>query len=117
MTEKARGKEHPLTLVSINNLALVLFEKGEYEEAEKLHQKGLNAREKVLGKGHPDTLSSVYSLAILYRKLKKYDTAFELYEWACDGYKRTFGPTHYKTVQCFKEFSGMVQEMSLNKQH
>ncbi|EXA53654.1 hypothetical protein FOVG_01389 [Fusarium oxysporum f. sp. pisi HDV247] len=39
LMEKVLGKEHPSTLGSMNNLALVLREMGKYEEAEKMHRK------------------------------------------------------------------------------
>jgi hypothetical protein len=39
------GKEHPDTLVSINNLTLVLDSKGKYEKAEQLHRQELELTE------------------------------------------------------------------------
>jgi Tetratricopeptide repeat len=36
LTEKVLGKEHPDTLASMNNLALVLHNQGKYEEAEQM---------------------------------------------------------------------------------
>ena len=35
--EKMLGKEHPSTLTSMNNLALVLSRQGRYEEAEVIY--------------------------------------------------------------------------------
>ena len=32
------GKEHPSTLTSMNNLAMVLRDQGKYEQAEEMHQ-------------------------------------------------------------------------------
>jgi Tetratricopeptide repeat len=32
------GKEHPDTLTSMNNLALVLSQQGKYEQAEEMHR-------------------------------------------------------------------------------
>jgi len=42
--EKARGAEHPDTLTSVNNLALVLRDQGKYEEAEKINRRALEGR-------------------------------------------------------------------------
>ena len=36
--EMVLGKEHPLTLISMNNLVLVLSRQGNYEEAEEMHR-------------------------------------------------------------------------------
>ncbi|KAH8691011.1 hypothetical protein GQ44DRAFT_636626, partial [Phaeosphaeriaceae sp. PMI808] len=57
--EKVLGPEHPSTLTSMNNLALVLDSQGKYEEAETMNRQTLARREKVLVPEHPDTLMSV----------------------------------------------------------
>ena len=44
------GKEHPDTLMSMNNLALVLSGQGKYSEAEEMHRQELALCETVLGK-------------------------------------------------------------------
>ena len=36
--ESVLGKEHPETLASMNNLALVLGQQGKYKEAERMHR-------------------------------------------------------------------------------
>ena len=36
--EKVLGREHPYTLISVNNLGLVLGRQGKYEEAEAIHR-------------------------------------------------------------------------------
>jgi hypothetical protein len=61
--EKALGKEHPDTLTSVNNLAVVLQDQRKYKQAEEMNRRALEGREKVLEKEHPGTLTSVYSLA------------------------------------------------------
>ena len=61
------GKEHPNTLTSVNNLALVLQYQGKYDEAEAMNRQALDGYEKVLGKEHPDTLTSVNNLALVLR--------------------------------------------------
>jgi tetratricopeptide (TPR) repeat protein len=35
------GREHPETLASMNNLADILSDQGEYEEAEEMHRQAL----------------------------------------------------------------------------
>ncbi|KAK4116060.1 hypothetical protein N656DRAFT_786545 [Canariomyces notabilis] len=57
LKEKVLGKEHPDTLISMNNLSLVLRSQGKsqgkYEEAERIHRQELGLRENVLGKRWP----------------------------------------------------------------
>ena len=62
-------KEHPNTLISMNNLAVVLGRQGRYAEAERMHQQTLQLREKVLGKEHPDTLNSRTGLALVRQRI------------------------------------------------
>jgi hypothetical protein len=61
------GKEHPSTLTSMNNLAMVLSDQGKYEEAEAMHRQALGLREKALGKEHPSILTSMNNLATVLR--------------------------------------------------
>ena len=57
------GKDHPDTLTSMNNLAMVLKSQGKYEAAEKMHRQTLQLSETVLGKDHPNALTSMNNLA------------------------------------------------------
>src|SRR6266581_3902872 len=59
MCEQVLGPEHPDTLSTINNLALLYWNQGKYEQAEPLYQRSLAGRERVLGPEHPDTLGTV----------------------------------------------------------
>jgi len=49
------GKEHPHTLKSVANFALVLKNQGKYTEAEKMYRQALELMEKGLGDEHPTT--------------------------------------------------------------
>jgi tetratricopeptide (TPR) repeat protein len=64
------GSEHPATLTSINNLAIVLRHQGKYEAAEEMQRRALELREKVLGPEHPDTLTSINNLAQMLNSRK-----------------------------------------------
>jgi hypothetical protein len=64
------GAEHHDTLISINNLASLLYNQGKMDEAEPLYRRCLAVKEKVLGAEHPSTLLSMYNLA--RRSLKGY---------------------------------------------
>ncbi|KAK2589658.1 hypothetical protein QQS21_012665 [Conoideocrella luteorostrata] len=72
------GKEHPDTLISMNNLASVLSDLGKDEEAEKMHRQTLQLKEKVLGKEHPSTLKSLDNLGEVLLKLEKWNELEQL---------------------------------------
>ena len=59
VTTKVLGPEHPDTLITMSNLAVVLNRQGKYKEAELMNRQTLARREKVLGPEYPDTLISV----------------------------------------------------------
>jgi len=63
--EKVLGVEHPSTLTSVSNLALVFRYQRKYEAAEEMNRRALNGSEKVLGVEHPSTLTSVSNLALV----------------------------------------------------
>ena len=52
------GQEHPDTLVSMNNVALNLKDKGENEKAISLMEECVRKRKQVLGQDHPFTKGS-----------------------------------------------------------
>jgi len=56
--EKAFGKDHPVTLATVNNMANTYNSQGEYGKALVWFQRALDGREKALGNDHPDTLAT-----------------------------------------------------------
>ena len=63
---KALGLEHPDTLQSMNNLALLYQHQGKYADAEPLYKEALAGRQQALELEYPDTLTSMNNLALLY---------------------------------------------------
>ncbi|KAF2679132.1 hypothetical protein K458DRAFT_394282 [Lentithecium fluviatile CBS 122367] len=61
--ESMLGKEHPDTLKSMGNLALMYTNQGRWKEAEELEVQVLETRKRVLGEEHPGTLTSMGNLA------------------------------------------------------
>jgi len=54
--KRSIGDNHPDTLSSMNNLAVLYQSQGKYDEAEPLYVECLRIRREVLGDNHPDTL-------------------------------------------------------------
>ena len=59
---QALGAAHPSTLASVNNLATLLSDKGDYAAAEPLCRRALEGWEQALGAAHPSTLASLNNL-------------------------------------------------------
>jgi nephrocystin-3 len=97
--ERVLGKEHPSTLLTVNNLAMLLKSKGDYIGAEPLFRHTLEAQERVLGKNHPNILLSVNNLAALLHNKGDYDGAEQLYRRALKAYEHVLGKEHPDTLR------------------
>jgi tetratricopeptide (TPR) repeat protein len=96
--EQLLGPDHPDTLTSMDNLALLYRERGRYDEAEPLFLQALEARRRTLGADHADTLASINNLAGLYRDRGRYDETERLLKQALEGFRRTLGADHPHTL-------------------
>jgi tetratricopeptide (TPR) repeat protein len=96
--ERILGKEHPDTLLSVNNLAGCLETLGDAPAALPLYQRAREARERVLGKEHPVTLASVNNLANCLRTLGNAKAALPLFQRALEAYERILGKEHPDTL-------------------
>jgi tetratricopeptide (TPR) repeat protein len=82
---------------SLNNLALLYYAQGKYEEALPLYKRALAIREKVLGPGHPDVALSLNNLALLYYAQGKYEEALPIYKQVASIAEKALGARHPNT--------------------
>ncbi|XSG76971.1 tetratricopeptide repeat protein [Herpetosiphon llansteffanensis] len=75
------GKNHPDTITSINNLAIVVTNQGLYKKAQELSELALSLYQKKLGKDHIYTIRAMNNLAAVIERQGYYQKAQELYEW------------------------------------
>jgi len=97
--EKQLGPEHPDTLRTVGNLAIVYRNQGRYGEAETLYKQVLTGQETQLGPKHPDTLRTVGNLAIIYRNQGRYGEAETLYNQVLTECEKQLGPEHPDILQ------------------
>jgi len=71
------GDDHPDTLETKNDLAMLYKEQARYEDAEQLLLKALEGRRLRLGDTHPNTLESLNNLIDLYEAWNKPEKADE----------------------------------------
>ena len=93
------GAEDDSTLSLANSLAIAYRTAGRTEDAIRLHEQTLAARERVLGPDHPDTLASRSNLAIGYRAVGRTEEAIRLHEEALAAKERVLGPDHPSTLR------------------
>ena len=69
--ERTLGRDHPHTLLSVNNLGALLKAQGKLNLAEPFLRRALEGRERTLGLDHPGTLLSANSLRVLLKATEK----------------------------------------------
>lgn len=92
------GQDHPQLLSSRENLANILFKRGDFAAARKVHNQVVEVRSRVLGLEHPDTLTSKEALAADLMGLKKVHLAAQLYREVLTIRSRTQGAEHPDTL-------------------
>jgi nephrocystin-3 len=108
IVEKAQGPEHPDTGASLNNLALLLQDKADYDAAEPLYRRALAIAEKAQGPEHPDTGRSLSNLASLLMAKGDYDAAEPLYRRALAIAEKAQGPEHPETGTRLNNLAGLL---------
>ena len=109
--ENVLGKEHPDTLSSMNNLAVVLLELGKCEEAEQMHRQTLKLREKVQGKEHPNTLTSMNNLANVLSDQGKGEEAEQMYWQTLQLREKVLGKEHPDTLSSMNNLAVVLLEL------
>jgi tetratricopeptide (TPR) repeat protein len=94
LRKEVLGPEHPDTLTSMNNLALVLGSQGKYEDADTMTRQTLAQREKVLGLEHLDTLTSMNNLAGVLNRQGKYKQAETMHRQTLAISEKMLMPKH-----------------------
>ena len=93
------GSDHPDTLRSMCNLAVLHANQRRYDQSETLYIEAIVIQRRVLGEDDPETLRSINNLAILYTDQGRYEDAEPLHRTALDGRGRVLRPDHPDT-QC-----------------
>jgi tetratricopeptide (TPR) repeat protein len=114
--EAILGAEHTATLVSMNNLALVLQLQGKYEQAEDLHRRVLEGTRKALGEDHPETLTSLANLALTLKEQGKYDLAEDMNRQALEGSEIILGKEHPDTLTSLGNLALILREQGRYEQ-
>ncbi len=93
------GREHPDTLWSMHNLAVVFGAQGRYDEAEKLSAEALEINRRVLGPEYPDTLTIMMALACWYNDQGRYNEAEKLHREVLEIRRRVLSPEDHYTLE------------------
>ncbi len=90
--------EQTSTVDAASALAMVYTNLDRYEEAERMHQRGIEMRTRMSGPEHPSTLQARDNYAIQMMSLKRIEEAVGLLDEIYEIRLRVFGPEHNKTI-------------------
>ncbi len=92
---------------SLNNLAALNQEKGNYAKAESLHLRSIAIGEKALGKEHPEVATSLNNLAGLYKSQGSYAKAESLYLRSLAIREKVLGKEHPDVANSLNSLAGL----------
>ncbi|MFP4221520.1 MAG: CHAT domain-containing protein, partial [Phormidium sp.] len=103
------GETHPDVAASLNNLAGLYHDQGNYNAAEPLYRRSLEIRETALGESHPDVAQSLNNLAGLYHDQGNYNAAEPLYRRSLEIWETALGESHPSVAQTLNNLAGFYQ--------
>lgn len=98
MNQKALGQEHPVTVISMADLATIYEKQGRWKETEALELNVVKTSQNWLGTEHPFVLSSMATLASTYRNQGRWKDAEELEVNLLGTSQRLLGSDHLFTL-------------------
>lgn len=106
----AAGVDDPATLITQNDLGLVLHALGDATQARQLHEDALARRRRALGDTHPQTLSSMNNLAVALRTLGEMGEATRLVRHVLAARLERQGEDHRDTMMAFNNLAACLVE-------
>jgi tetratricopeptide (TPR) repeat protein len=88
------GRDHPDYVRSLNNLAILYMDIGDYPKSEPLFRQALATCERALGQNHPAYARIQDDLGQLYHEMGDYGKAEPLYRSAREIREQTLGKNH-----------------------
>ena len=104
----ALGAEHPETLVTMNYLAEVLLQQGEWTRAEMFSRRAHEASLRTLGEDNRITLKATVALGTVLRQRGVYTEAEQLLRSARSAQERILGPEHADTVKSTDQLANLL---------
>lgn len=110
------GKQHPDTLTSTTNLAIIRGDQGYFAEAERLLRESLRWKQEQLGANHPSTSVSRSNLVGLLRPQSRNQEASAIDEqkpecWSKESQKPrpSVAFLQYKCLDFFRDLKGFIR--------
>jgi tetratricopeptide (TPR) repeat protein len=95
---------------TLNDLAVLLQEKGDLVEARRVHERVLAIRENSPGSDHPDTALTLHNLALVLKQQEDLTAARHLYERALAIREKFLGASHPHTAKTLNNLARVLHE-------
>ncbi|KAM3504856.1 hypothetical protein MY11210_008194 [Beauveria gryllotalpidicola] len=105
--EELLGPDHPDTLVSMGNLALIYYNQGRWEEAEELCMQLTETSKTKLGADHTNTLIIMSNLASIYTDQGRWEEAERLEVQVMETRKAKLGANHLGTLNSMSNLASI----------
>jgi serine/threonine protein kinase/Tfp pilus assembly protein PilF len=105
-----KGSEHPDTLTAMNNLAVLLSERGKSDEPERLFRQIVEAHHRLMGDEDPRTLVARSNLAIILEEQGQLEEAEPTYRELLESSRRILGDKHPSTLASIHILASSCQE-------
>lgn len=102
------GANHPDTIASLHNLAMLRWRQDDYGRAMPLAEEALERRQQVLGQEDPETLKTQILLGQLYRRNMQTDQSADILRPALEACERVVGPEDPLTLTGYHQYSGAL---------
>jgi tetratricopeptide (TPR) repeat protein/predicted Ser/Thr protein kinase len=110
LRRQALGNDHRDVAASLNNLANVRFDKGDYAGSEPLYREALAMRRKFLGNEHPDVAKSLNNLANVLTEKGDYAGAEALYREALAMKRKLLGNEHPDVAKSLNNLANVLDQ-------
>lgn len=98
-----------LTMMATNNVGLLLFDQGKYDEAEPFFESAISGFRGTLGDEHPDTLMAISNLAGVYHGQGRLEDSESRIRGVVSSYRRMLGNDHPDTLLSVNNLGELLQ--------
>lgn len=110
--KKNLGDNHPDTVISMDNLANLFYEKGLYALAEPLYLTAMEISEKIFGKEHEEVATNLNNLGNLYLDLGKYEQSENFFLEAIKIREGIYGSDQKELAKVYNDIAMLYHKLN-----
>jgi tetratricopeptide (TPR) repeat protein len=109
-TDAKHGCFHEATLSELNSLATLLYNQGNFKDAERIYRRVLKGSTNLLGAHHKDTLMCLNNLGVILSDQALYGEAQDTFCQALQGWRELSGEHGVKTLMCRSNLARVIEK-------